>query len=82
LRFLRAHPTANRRQRIGLSDNIVRRGKISFPDRLNKFWNIYIDRAAGDTGRVFTIETPSGLDYRHIGRVTGGDFIKIVDPHG
>ena len=77
LGLLRADTSADSRQGRGLADDLVCTLKVTCRNLGNKFRDMDIDRAAGDTGFILTVEASLRFVQRHLFGIAEGYLLEV-----
>jgi hypothetical protein len=78
--LLRTDPAANRRQQIGVGEDVVGAAEILLGRFLDEAGDVDSHRAAGDAGFVRTHQAALGFAQRVLQAVTAGDLLEILGP--
>ena len=76
--LLGTHATADRREQVGVGDDVVRAVVVLFGDLLDERRNVDADRAAAHARLVGTLQAAIGLAQRHLHRVAAGHFLEVA----
>ena len=78
--FLRANTATNRRKTVGFFQNLCRLDKITFGNLFDEFRDLYVNRTAGDTSRLFALNAALCFDDRRFLGITEWHFFKVLNP--
>ena len=81
LTFLRTYTTADSRQSVCGSDDLISCHKVAFCYFRDEFGNAYVYGTSADTGFVFAVQTAGSFFHGHFRCVAHGYFFKVFISH-